>query len=162
MANRVYKESQTYRGTWVFYLILLVELPTLILLAVLFFTSEEKKETGIALVFVFGVMSLVLALILNIKLETRIDHQGIQFRYLPFIRKWRLLSKASIISAEVISFNPLLDFGGWGMKGNRTTKLFNITGNQGLLVESGASKKILLGTLKAKELKSFLEDWIEE
>lgn len=82
MGNRVYLESQTYRSTWVFYLILLVELPTLILLTVLFFTSEEKQETGIALVFVFGVMSLVLALILNIKLETRIDHQGIHFRYL--------------------------------------------------------------------------------
>jgi hypothetical protein len=162
MANRVYKESQTYRSTWVFYLILLVELPTLILLTVLFFTSEEKQEMGIALVFVFGIMSLVVGLILNIQLETRIDHQGIHYRYLPFIRTWRLLSKASIISAEVITFNPLLDYGGWGMKRNKTTKLFNITGNQGLLVDSGEPKKTLLGTLKAKELKSYLEDWIEE
>ncbi len=117
---------------------------------------------GIALVFVFGIMSLALTLILNIKLETRIDHLGIQFRYLPFIRKWRLLSKEYILAAEVITFNPLLDYGGWGMKGNKTTKLYNITGDQGVLVDTGESKKILLGTLKAKELSSFLEDWIEE
>lgn len=162
MANRVYKESQTYRSSWVFYLILLVELPMLILLTVLFFTSEEKQEMGIALVFVFGIMSLVLTLIFNIKLETRIDEQGIHYRYLPFIRKWRLIRKESILSAEVISFNPLLDYGGWGMKGNRTTKLFNITGDQGLLIDKGETKKILLGTLKVKELKSFLEDWIED
>lgn len=123
MANRVFNESQTYRGTWLIYLILLIELPTVILLTVLFFTSEEKQEMGVALVFVFGIMSLILVLILNIKLETRIDHQGIHFRYLPFIRKWRLLSKISILSAEVITFNPLLDFGGWGIKRNRTTKL---------------------------------------
>lgn len=162
MGNRVFNESQNYRGTWVIYLILLVELPTLILMLVLFFTSEEKKEIGIALIFVVSILSLILTLILNIKLETRIDETGIHFRYLPFIRKWRLIQINSIISAEVISFNPLLDFGGWGIKGNKTTKLFNITGDQGLLIDSGESKKILLGTLKAKELKSFLEDWKED
>ena len=144
------------------YLILLVELPTLILMLVLFFSAEEKKEIGIALVFVVSILSLVLTLILNIKLETRIDDSGIHFRYLPFIRNWRLIPKDSIISADVISFKPLIDFGGWGMKVNGTTKLFNITGDQGLLIGSGESKKILIGTLKAKELKSFLEDWMEE
>lgn len=162
MGNRVFNESQSYRGTWVIYLILLVELPTLILMLVLFFSSEEKKEIGIALVFVISVLSLVLTLILNMKLETRIDDHGIHFRYLPFIRKWRLIPKKFITAAEVISFNPLLDFGGWGMKSNKTTKLFNITGNHGILIESDESKKILLGTLKAEELKSFLEDWMEE
>jgi hypothetical protein len=162
MANRVFNERQSYRGTWVIYLILLVELPTFILMLVLFFSSEEKKEIGIALVFVISILSLVLTLILNIKLETRIDYSGIHFRYLPFIRKWRLIPKNSIISTGVISFNPLLDFGGWGMKTNKTTKLFNITGDQGLLIESNGSKKILLGTLKAEKLKSFLENWMEQ
>ena len=129
---------------------------------VLFFTSEEKNEIGIALVFVISILSLILTLILKIKLETRIDDKGIHFRYFPFIRKWRLIPKNSIISTEVISFNPLLDFGGWGMKANKTTKLYNITGDQGLLIKSNDSKKILIGSLKAKELKSFLEDWMEE
>lgn len=162
MGNRVYNESQNYRGTWVIFLILLIELPTLILMLVLFFSAEEKNEIGIALVFVVSILSLVLTLILNIKLETRVDDSGIHFRYLPFIRNWRLIPKDSIISADVISFKPLIDFGGWGMKANGTTKLFNITGDQGLLIDSGEPKKILLGTLKAKELKSFLEDWMEE
>ncbi len=162
MANRVFNESQSYRGTSLIYLILLLELPTLVLLTVLYFTSEEKQEMGIALVFVMAIMSLVMALILNIKLETRIDDQGIHFRYLPFIQKWRLLSKPSIISAEVITFNPLFDYGGWGMKGNKTTKLYNITGDEGILIDSGESKRTLLGTIKTKELRSFLEDWIEE
>ena len=141
MGNRVFNESQSYRGTWVIYLILLVELPTFILMLVLFFSSEEKKEIGIALIFVISILSLVLTLILNIKLETRIDYSGIHFRYHPFIRKWRLIPKNSIISTGVISFNPLLDFGGWGMKTNKTTKLFNVTGDQGLLIESNESKK---------------------
>lgn len=160
MGTRVFNESQSYRGTWLIYLILLIELPTVILLLVLFFTSDEKREMGIALVFVFGIMSLAMALILNIKLETRIDDQGIRYRYLPFIRKWKLFRKESIVTIEVITFNPLLDYGGWGMKGNKTTNLYNITGDEGILIDSGESKKTLLGTLKAKELKSFLEDWV--
>jgi hypothetical protein len=162
MANRVFNESQSYRGTWLMYLILMLELPTLILLTVLFFTSEEKQEMGIALVFVFGIMTLAMTLIFNIKLETRIDNHGVHFRYLPFIRKWRLIKKESIRSLEVITFNPILDYAGWGMKGNKTTKLYNITGDAGILIDSGESKKTLLGTLKAQDLKTFLEDWIEE
>jgi hypothetical protein len=161
MANRVFHENQSYKGTWLIYFILLIELPTLILLIVLFFTSEEKQELGIALVVVIGIMSLIMTLLFHIKMETRIDDQGIHYRYLPFIRTWRLIPKASILSVEVISFNPIMNYGGWGMKGNRTTKLYNLTGDQGVLINTGDSKKVLLGTLKAKELRSFLEDWTE-
>lgn len=161
MSNRVFNESQSYKGTWVIYVILMLELPTVILLTVLYFTTEEKQEMGFALVFIFGIMSLVLFLFFNIRLETRIDHQGIHYRYLPFIRNWKLIKKESIRSMEVITFNPISDYGGWGMKGNKTTKLYNITGDAGFLVDSGETKKTLLGTLKAKELKSFLDDWKE-
>ncbi|TXE03633.1 hypothetical protein [Algoriphagus aquimarinus] len=162
MANRIFKESQTYIGTWVMYFIILAEVPILILLIVLYATSEDKQEMAIALGVVLGTMALILSLILNLKLETRIDDDNISFRYLPFIRTWRQYPKAIIASAEVIKYSPISDYGGWGIKGNKTTKAYSVLGDEGILLDVGEKKKILIGTMKSKELTGFIENWMEE
>lgn len=162
MANRIFKESQSYAGTWVMYFIILVEAPTLILLIVLYFTSEDKQEMAIALGVVSCTMALLLIVLFNIKLETRIDDKEISIRYLPFIQKWKKYPKAQIKSWEVLSYQPVMDYGGWGIKGNRTTRAYSVLGSEGLLLDVGEKKKIMIGTTKAKELKEFMETWMED
>ncbi|MEB2781608.1 hypothetical protein U3A58_14520 [Algoriphagus sp. C2-6-M1] len=162
MANRIFKESQTYVGTWIMYVMILTEVPVLILMIVLYATSDEKQEMAIALGVVMGSLILVFALIFNLKLETRIDDKSISFRYMPFIRNWRQFPKEIIKSHEVIKYNPVTDYGGWGFKGNRTTKAYSVLGDEGLLLDVGEKKKILIGTMKSKELTDFLENWREE
>ena len=68
VSNQIYKETQTYRGTWVMYFILLIELPTLVLLLVFFIQAEDKTEMGIALSVVGGTLTLILLFIFNLKL----------------------------------------------------------------------------------------------
>lgn len=144
------------------YLILMLEIPTLILVSVVVLSNESDRHEGmLALIAVFGVMALVMALIFNIKLETRIDEKGIHYKYFPFI-KWRLIEKSQIREAEVKSFNPLTDHGGWGIKGNSTTKAFTVMGDSGLLIDLGEKKKILIGTQKPRELSEFIENWRED
>jgi hypothetical protein len=162
MANRVFNEVQTYRGTWIMYLILLFELPTLVLLLVFFFRAEDKSEMGTALIVVISTLLLVFLFILNLKLETRIDDNGVSFRYFPFIRSWRKIEKDRILSIRVINYSPITDYGGWGLKGNKTAKAYSILGDEGLLISTGEEKKIMIGTSKAKELRVFLENWKEE
>ena len=162
MLNRIYKEEQSYLGTWVMYLILMLEIPTLILVTVLVSTSESDSQKGILiLLMVFVIMALAMGILFNIKLETRIDEKGIHYKYFPFI-KWRLIEKSKIREAKVIEFNPFTDHGGWGMKGNKTTKAFTILGENGLSIDIGEKKTILLGTQKPKELAEFLDNWMEE
>ncbi|WP_339876996.1 hypothetical protein [uncultured Algoriphagus sp.] len=162
MATRIFKETQSYVGSWVMYVIILTELPVLILLIVLYATSQKKQEMALALGLVVGTMVLILGLISNLKLETRIDPKGISFRYKPFILKWRQFPKEAIKYAKVINYSPLTDFGGWGFKGNKTTKAYSVLGNEGLLINVGEKKKILIGTMKSKELADFIENWMEE
>ena len=163
MYGRIFKEEQTYRGTWVMYLILLLEIPTLVLVSVLVLTGEssERMEGMIALIAVFSVMALVMGLIFNIKLETRVDEKGIHYKYFPFV-KWSLIEKHEIRKADVISFSPLTDHGGWGIKGNKSTKAYTVIGDTGLSIDLGEKKKILIGTQKPKELSEFIENWIED
>lgn len=162
MASQVFNEEQTYRGTWVMYLILLLELPTLILLLVLFFQAEEKSEMGTALIVVVSSLFLIFLLIFNLKLETRIDDYGLSYRYFPFIRNWRKIEKSQILSIGVINYSPITDYGGWGLKGNKTAKAYSILGDEGVLIDIGEKKKIMIGTSKAKELRTYLENWKEE
>ena len=144
------------------YLILMLGLPTLTLLSVVVFTSEssDKTEGMIVLLAVFCIMALVMGLIFNLKLETRIDDKGIHYKYFPFV-KWRLIEKHQIRKVDVVSFSPLTDHGGWGIKGNRTTKAYTVIGDTGLTIDVGEKKKILIGTQKPKELAEFIENWME-
>jgi hypothetical protein len=161
MTIGVFNEEQTYRGTWVIYLLILIELPTLILLLVLLFNSKDKSEMGLVLALVLGTLGFVFLLILNLKLETRIDQSGVSFRYFPFIQSWRKFPKETIQSISVINYSPITDYGGWGFKGNKTTKAYSILGDRGLLLDVGEKKKIMIGTLKAKELEAYLINWRE-
>lgn len=162
MAYRVFNESQTYRGTWVAYFLLLVELPTLLLLLFFFFTAEDKSEMGIALSVMIVVMGGIFLFIFNLKLETRIDDAGVSFRFFPFINAWRKYTPEQIQSIQVINYSPITDYGGWGLKGNKTTKAYSILGDEGLLLDVRGKKKIMIGTMKAKELKEFIENWRED
>lgn len=162
MANQIYKEIQSYRGTWIVYFIILVELPTIILLLTFYFQAEDKAEMGIALTVVGATMALIFLFIFNLRMETRIDQYGISFKYFPFIRSWRKYPKETIRTISVINYNPIMDYGGWGLKGNKTTKAYSIMGDQGLLFDVGDKKKIMIGTMKAKELEEYLSSWKEK
>ncbi|MDX5338767.1 MAG: hypothetical protein LPK25_07060 [Cyclobacteriaceae bacterium] len=161
MAYQIFKELQTYRGTWVMYLILMLELPTVILVSVLLWNEEgEVQEKIIAMALIISIMILAFSFLMSIQLKTRIDEKGIHFRYFPFT-SWKTISRNQINSLEVVSFNPLMDHGGWGIKGNRKTKAYTIIGDFGLEIDLGEEKKILIGTQKDKELRYFLENWRE-
>lgn len=162
MANQVFKEQQTYQGTWVMYLILMLELPTLVLVTVVLLSnSTDLREKIIHLTAVYAIMILAFSLLMSIRLKTRIDDKGIHFQYFPFI-KWRTYSKNQIQALEVVKFNPLMDHGGWGIKGNKNTKAYTIIGDHGIELDLGERKKILIGTQKEKELRNFLENWRDE
>jgi hypothetical protein len=161
MHGRIFKEEQTYRNTWVVYLVLMLEIPTLVIVATLVFTGESDKQEGvIGLVAMFVIMVAVMSLLFNIKLETRIDEKGIHYQYFPFI-KWRHIEWSRVRTAELQTFNPIAEYGGWGIKGNRTTKAYTVIGNTGLLIDFGEKKKVLIGTQRPRELGDFIENWME-
>lgn len=161
MAYRIFKEEQSFRGTWVMYLILMVELPSLILVSVLVLNEPGRlNEKALTLMLIFSIMMLTFFLLMSIQLKTRIDDDGIHYRYFPFI-KWRTIAKDQIHEIKIVQFSPLTDHGGWGIKGNQSTKAYTVIGHYGLEIDLGKKKKVLIGTQKEKELELFLEYWKE-
>lgn len=162
MSGGVFNESQTYRGTWIMYLMLMTEIPMLVLVTVLLLNSaEDPSEAMLHLVIIFSIMAIAFALLMTIKLDVRLDHKGIHYKYFPFINNWRLIPKSDIISIEVIKYNPISDYGGWGLKGNKTTKAYSIVGDMGILLDVGEEKKLMVGTQRGSELSVFIKNWKE-
>ncbi|SFN57469.1 hypothetical protein SAMN04488519_10111 [Algoriphagus ornithinivorans] len=163
MANRVFNENQNYRGTWVMYLLLMTEVPILILLTVVLINSDKDVTENLVGLTIASIAIIgTFLLIMNIQLQTRIDDQGIHYKFFPFINKWRNIPREKIKSIDVIHYSPITDYGGWGLKGNKTTKAYSIVGDEGLLIDTGDSKKIMLGTQKGPELRVFIIDWRED
>lgn len=67
---------------------------------------------------------------------------------------WKLLeiSPDQIVSAEVAHFNPIRDFGGWGIRISRSKKGFFFEGNQGVLITPKRGMPVLIGSNQPHEL----------
>lgn len=153
----VYEETQGYKKLmW-----LLIPMPITLLMIFTFWIAEEdpaeKTEILYALLLVVGVELLVLLLFLNMKLVTRIDKEGVTFHYRPFLKP-RNYSWKEIKTAVVRKYNPIGEYGGWGLRAGwkKKNKAFNVWGNKGLQLELSDGTRILIGTQQQQDMVLFL------
>lgn len=78
--------------------------------------------------------------------RTRVDRAGVSVRYgLTGIRVVRI-PLDNIASAEVRSFSPLREFGGYGIRRNRTTWGYFLRGDRGVGITTVSGRDILIGS----------------
>jgi hypothetical protein len=92
----------------------------------------------------------------QMRLITRITTEGIYVRFIPFHFKEQFYSWDSIESAQVRTYDPLSEYGGWGIKYgfNGQGKVYNIAGDQGLQLVFKSGEKLLIGTQKPVEIQA--------
>ena len=88
----VAQEQQSYRGSFLMYGIILLELPTLTLISVLYFTGKLGDDGWVAMLVVGTLIPLTFLLLMSITLETRLDTHAFSYRNLPFQRSWKKLA----------------------------------------------------------------------
>lgn len=119
----------------------------------------ESEEGGAALAGI-GVINLVVLLFLLMRLETRIDASGVQFRYPPVINSWKKIPLNDIQSIQVIRYSPWA-YGGWGIRFSWHGWAYNVKGNKGIMIKKKNGKQLLIGTQysqKAQEAINNLTD----
>ena len=118
----VAQEQQSFRGTILMYGIILLELPTLTLISVLYFTGKLGDDGWVAMLVVGTLIPLSFLLLMSITLETRLDTYAFSYRSLPFQRSWKKLPLEEINSISVHKKDGILDYGGVGLRFSRKTK----------------------------------------
>lgn len=143
-------EKQRVRQWWVWLSLLG---PVLLLLGMMLYQVTTGEEVGdnpapnevlILLTLIMGVLAW---LTFRTRLETKIDDEGIRVKFSPFHRKWRHYPWDSVTGCEVKRFNPVMDYGGWGIKGNSYT----VAGRMGMLVRFKDRYSQMVGTQKPAE-----------
>ena len=114
---------------------------------------------------------IIFALIISItpifffKLTTRIDEKGVYYKFFPFHFSLKLISWNEISKAYIRTYNPISDYGGWGLKGGWSKskgKALNVSGDIGMQLVLKNGKKLLIGTKKENEIKRVLETYLSK
>ena len=119
------------------------------------FGNNSQSSTGLILTALFLVLftGLIVLLVTNMKLKTKINHEGIWVAFPPMMRKWKIISPEEIENYEVRTFRAR-EFGGHGIKRRwRNGKALTISGNTGLQLYLKDGKKILIGTQKKQAIE---------
>ena len=92
-------------------------------------------------------------------LTTRVNTDGVHFRYYPFHRTERSISWEDIKDHQVETYHPIREFWGWGIRYNGNATAYTVSGNQGLRLHLTSGRILLIGTQRAEALKKAMEQF---
>lgn len=150
-----YNEVQRFTQRWVWGLLIVVFLITIIPIATLITENGFDKSLSWALIFPVAITALVMLLFYLLRLETTIDAQGVHYRFFPIPKK--MIPWKDIEECYVRQYSPLREYGGWGIRFGLNGKAYNVKGNKGIQVKLKSGKKILFGTQNEIEVKDVIQ-----
>jgi hypothetical protein len=141
------------------------------------FLEEQRFSAGLVSALLFGVLIawvllvasglirdlmgpvLVLALLIFFalaRLVIRVSPEGVDVEFQPLIR--RHIPLADISSCEARVYRPIREYGGWGIRfGWKSGRAYNVRGNRGVQLRLRSGESILLGSQRADELASVIQ-----
>lgn len=154
MKNKIlFQEKQKFTQWWLWLLLLGL---FYYLLYENYMAYQAGKLDFWAVFFSIGILIPILILLYLLRLLTLVRADGIYVRFYPFHRKWKYYAWEEIEEVKVLTYKPLLDYGGWGIRYGRKGKAYNVKGNKGLQIHFKSGKNLLIGTQKPEELEKGL------
>ena len=159
-------ETQRFRQTWIWVLILPISLFLIILFGygmvkqLIFghaWGSRPLSDTALAIMgplwILFGIG--LAYLFYSMKLVTEVRSDGVYIRFFPLTQQ--KIPFEDIRRCEARTYSPIREFGGWGIRYGRKTKAYNVSGNQGVQLELSNGKRLLIGSQRPEELARAIE-----
>lgn len=157
--HALFTEKQRFNQWWIWVILLSVNAVMIygLVQQIIFkkpFGDNPASDGGI----IFGAFmcSLILAVFLSFRLETRIYKGGIAVRFFPLQLKTRYFAFEDIASMEIRQYKPIMEYGGWGIRGFGSNRALNVRGKVGLQLIFKNGQKLLIGTQKSEELENVL------
>ncbi len=91
-------------------------------------------------------VGFLVAFLFSLRLYTRIDSDGVHYRFFPFHFSWRYIAWRDIAKQEVRQYSPWAEYGGWGMRWGKSGWACTIGGKSGLQLLQKDNKRLLIGT----------------
>lgn len=156
-----FHEEQRYRQKWLWAIILVPDVFLVSLFGYgmarqLFFGrpwgTRPMSDTALFLVG-SGLIIFVLALTYLFyctRLVTEVRDDGISIRFIPFIKK--VIAFDTIKTCRARTYNPIREYGGWGIRYGKSGRAYNVIGNRGVQLEFHEGKPLLIGSQFPEDL----------
>ncbi len=164
----LFHEEEKFDQRWNFFLITPIAAGMIIFQLVSFYYqlilkkpigSDPLSDTEFVILFVITIPILlfVIWLFFVMKLTVKVDEQKIFVKFYPLMKKEFLLNE--IESFEIKEFNPIIDFGGWGLRYSIRWKTtgYIMKGKVGVHIHFKNKKNILIGSQRANELYNVIK-----
>ena len=153
----LFREVQQFRQWWL--CLLIAPGPVVIwyrVLRHLVFESTPRLSLPQIVSWLIGGVALPV-LLYSIRLVTEVRNDGLYLRFFPFHLSFVKFPTNGIRSYEAITYSPLGDYGGWGIRYGWNGKAYNVSGNQGIQLELSEGRRVLIGTQNPPQFLAALQ-----
>jgi len=100
-------------------------------------------------------LAFVMYIILSVRLEVRIDREGIHYKFFPNKPKWNLIRKVDILEVEVRKKRNIFTMGIVGFHKDIFKKTLSMTicGKSHLYLRLQTHQRVMIGTQSPEELE---------
>jgi hypothetical protein len=147
-----FREVQYMRRPWLWALVLvgtglaLYAIVQLLLLEEPFTGNTAANVSSLMVGLVVGVAFPALMFVTHLITEVRSD--ALYYRYVPFHFTWQKIPLDRIKGHQATVYNPIRDYGGWGIRYWFKGKAYNVSGNRGVQLELTSGDRVLIGSQK--------------
>lgn len=142
-----YREVQRFRQRWLWGLLVGLVLPMALL--------GPVAIPGLAILGAVGV------LVYSVRLRTEVRADGIYVKMWPLHRSYRQISRDEIERYEARRYEPLREFGGRGVRWAPGKLAYGVSGNRGVWIRRTNGRSVLVGSQRAEEFVSAINERYE-
>ncbi len=102
------------------------------------------------------VLGVLLGLALGTRLVTEVRREGLLVQLKPFHRVPRRIPFEQAVRLEAVTYAPLREYGGWGLRRGATGRAYSAWGDRGVLLTFPGGETVLLGSQRADQLAAAL------
>jgi hypothetical protein len=161
MDTAAFRETQRMRRWWVWMIVAGMVTVAILMIPQLIFPAPQQVFTPAYPTVLFSIITLIILLLILLiftaRLETRINDSGVHYLYFPFYLKFRSLRWEEIDEIIVRDYNPIREFGGWGIRGTRSNRALTVSGKHGLQLILKNGRRLFIGTQKPDELLAVIQ-----
>ncbi|MCX6650973.1 MAG: DUF6141 family protein [Methanomassiliicoccales archaeon] len=114
--------------------------------------GNNPASDEFVLVFFIGFGILFPLIMFNMHLTITVS-DAVYIKLWPFMPRARMLSPRDIDSYQAMDYDPLSDYGGWGIKGTASDRAYNVSERRGVKFNLRDGRKVMIGSQRAEQLK---------
>ena len=159
--DSLFHEVQHFRQLWLWALVLAIAALSIwgavqqLLLGTPFGNNPAPDSIMILLVIIFGVVFPLVFYFIN--LTTEVHQDGLYYRFFPFHLRFRCIALEDMAEHEVRKYSAMRDYGGWGIRYGKMGKIYNVSGNRGVLVRLASGDNIMFGSQRPEDFATAIK-----